>query len=57
MTALGILLMFTGAVLPFLIVIKVLKSTFFLNFLSYICLVTGLVIGYTVIAQYIGPRR
>lgn len=32
---LGLLLMLMGVILPFLMVIKVLESTFFLNFFSW----------------------
>ncbi len=40
------LLLVTGAALPFLILIKLLPSTFFLNFLAYGCSVLGLVLGF-----------
>jgi hypothetical protein len=43
--SLGILLMLLGIVLPFLMVIKVLESTFFLNFFSYGMSVAGLAFG------------
>lgn len=42
---LGLILVLTGAVLPFLMVIQVLKSTFFLNFFSYAASVSGLFLG------------
>lgn len=42
---LGITLMFLGIVLPFLMVIKVLESTFFLNFFAYGASVAGLALG------------
>lgn len=42
---LGIALMFLGIVLPFLMVIKVLESTFFLNFFAYGASVAGLALG------------
>ena len=42
---LGVLLMLLGIVLPFLMVIRVLESTFFLNFLSWGASVTGLAFG------------
>ena len=41
----GVLLMLLGIVLPFLMVIRVLESTFFLNFLSWGASVAGLAFG------------
>lgn len=43
--SLGILLMLLGIILPFLMVIKVLESTFFLNFFSWGASVAGLSFG------------
>jgi len=43
--ALGISLMLLGIILPFLMVIKVLESTFFLNFFAYGASVAGLALG------------
>lgn len=42
---LGVVLMLLGIALPFLIVIKVLESTFFLNFFSWGASVAGLAFG------------
>jgi len=42
---LGVLLMLLGIVLPFLMVIRVLESTFFLNFLAWGASVAGLAFG------------
>ena len=42
---LGITLMLLGIILPFLMVIEVLESTFFLNFFSYGVSVAGLALG------------
>jgi hypothetical protein len=41
----GVLLMLLGIILPFLMVIRVLESTFFLNFLSWGASVAGLAFG------------
>ena len=41
----GVLLMLLGIVLPFLMVIRVLESTFFLNFLSWGASVAGIAFG------------
>jgi hypothetical protein len=43
--SLGLFLMLLGVVLPFLMVIRVLESTFFLNFLSWGASVAGLAFG------------
>ena len=42
---LGVTLMLLGIVLPFLMVIQVLESTFFLNFFSWGASVAGLSLG------------
>lgn len=43
--AISVLLMVGGVVLPFLMVIHALESTFFLNFLAYGMSVLGLMLG------------
>jgi hypothetical protein len=43
--SLGIILMLLGIVLPFLMVIEVLESTFFLNFFAYGASVAGLALS------------
>ena len=50
--SLGILLMLLGIILPFLMVIKVLESTFFLNFFSWGVSVAGLGFGTIGFAMY-----
>jgi len=42
---LGLLFMLLGILLPFLMVIHVLESTFFLNFFSWALSVIGLALG------------
>jgi hypothetical protein len=42
---LGVILMLLGAVLPFLMVLHVLKSTFFLNFFAWGASVAGMFLG------------
>ena len=54
---LGILLMLVGIVLPFLMVIKVLESTFFLNFFSWGASVAGLALGTIGFAMYSQSRK
>jgi len=43
---LGAVLLFIGAALPFAMVIRILDSTFFLNFLSAISSVFGFIVGF-----------
>ncbi|HEX6036326.1 MAG TPA: hypothetical protein VFY83_17940 [Anaerolineales bacterium] len=43
--SLGVFLMLLGIVLPFLMVVRVLESTFFLNFFSWGASVAGLAFG------------
>lgn len=42
---LGLFLMLLGVILPFMMVIHVVESTFFLNFFSWGASVTGLALG------------
>ena len=57
MLGLGLSLMVLGIVLPFLIVIQVLESTFFLNFFSWGASVAGLALGMAGFAMYSRNRR
>jgi len=41
----GFILVVSGVVFPFLMVIHVLESTFFLNFFSYTASLVGLILG------------
>ena len=45
LVGLGLILMLLGIALPFLILVKVLESTFFLNFFAYGASVSGLFLG------------
>jgi uncharacterized membrane protein len=54
---LAFFMLLAGAVLPFLILIGVLDSTFPLNFFIYIVSVGGLFLGVLGIAQYVGKER
>ena len=53
----GFLLVLTGMVLPFLMVIKLVPSTFFLNFFSYGASFTGLVLGVIGASLYVRGSR
>ena len=50
----GMTLMLAGIVLPFLMVIHVLESTFFLNFFSWGASVAGLAFGTIGLPPYAG---
>ena len=54
---LGVLMMLLGILLPFLMVIQVLESTFFLNFFSWGLSVTGLALGTIGFAMYSRGRK
>lgn len=53
----GVTLMLTGVVLPFLMVIHVLESTFILNFFSWGASVAGLAFGTIGFALYAQRRK
>jgi len=53
----GLLLSLSGAVLPFLMVIHVVPSTFFLNFFSYGASLVGLFLGVIGASYYIKNNR
>ncbi len=50
-------LLLAGAIVPFLMVIQVLGSSFLLNFAVYIASVGGLFLGIIGIATYVGETR
>jgi hypothetical protein len=54
---LGVTLMLLGIALPFLMVIKVFESTFFLNFFSWGASVAGLAFGTIGFALYSKGRK
>jgi hypothetical protein len=53
----GFVLSLTGVILPFLIVIHVLPSTFFLNFFSYGASMLGLFLGIIGVSFYVRQNR
>ncbi len=57
MILLGFLLSLTGVILPFLMVIHVLESTFFLNFFSYGVSLIGLFLGVIGASQYVRKNK
>jgi len=50
-------LLLIGVALPFLMVMEQIDSTIALNFLSQVCSISGLIIGFIGIAQYVGSQR
>jgi hypothetical protein len=55
--SLGIMLMLFGVILPFLMVIHILESTFFLNFFAWGVSVAGLAFGTIGFAMYSKGRK
>lgn len=53
----GFILMLVGMILPFLMVLHVLESTFFLNFFAWGSSVAGLALGMIGVATYSRNRR
>ncbi len=53
----GFVMVLLGAILPFLMVMKILTSTFFLNFFSYTVSVAGLFMGIAGCAFYVRYHR
>jgi NADH:ubiquinone oxidoreductase subunit K len=53
----GIALMLLGVILPFLIVLQMIKSTFALNFLIFAMQVAGLFMGIIGVAFYAARRK
>jgi len=53
----GFFLVLLGAVLPFLILLQLVPSTFFLNFLAFGASVAGIFLGVIGVATYVGKTR
>jgi hypothetical protein len=53
----GLFLMLLGVILPFLMVIKVVPSTFFLNFFSWGASVSGLALGTIGVSFYMRKSK
>ncbi len=54
---LATLLLFVGAGLPFLMVVRVIEVTFFLAFVSYAATVSGAFLGYLGVLHYLRLPR
>lgn len=50
-------MMLVSVILPFLMVIQILRSTFFLNFLAYGLSVAGIFIGFIGMVSYVKIKR
>jgi len=57
MILIGFLLSVLGVVLPFLMLIQVVPSTFFLNFFSAGAMIVGLALGIIGSTQYVRRHR
>jgi hypothetical protein len=57
MILIGFFLMVLGVVFPFLMVLKVIESTFFLNFFSYGASLVGLFLGVIGSAFYLRQNK
>lgn len=55
--AIAVLLLLFGCVMPFLMVVNLVESTFLLNFLSFGASVLGLLLGTVGLAGYRGKQK
>ena len=53
----GFFLVLTGAVLPLLMVVHILESTFFLNFIAFASQVAGLFLGTIGMIYYVHQKK
>ena len=53
----GFVLVLAGAVLPFLMVLRVIEPSFLMSFVSYAASVGGVFLGVLGVAQYVGTHR
>ena len=57
MIIVGFVLLLAGAVLPLLMVVKIIPSTYFLNFLAFACSLAGMVLGFLGLFSAVKIRR
>jgi hypothetical protein len=55
--SLGLILLFLGFALPLLMIMRVIESTFFLNFFSWGASVSGLFLGFIGVATWTKVRK
>lgn len=53
----SVTMMILGVAIPFLIIIKVIESTMFLNFVAFISQALGFILGYVSLALYRGKEK
>jgi len=53
----GFFMVLAGVILPFLMVLRILESTFFLNFFSYTISTLGVFLGIIGAAMYVRENR
>ena len=53
----GLILSLLGVVLPFLMVVQAIPSTFFLNFFSFVASMSGLFLGIIGASRYVQGHR
>jgi len=53
----GFFLVLLGAVLPFLIILGIIESTLFINFVAFVVSVVGVFLGVIGVATYVGEER
>ena len=53
----GFILSVSGVVLPFLMLVHTIPSTFFLNFFSYLASFVGLILGVVGATMYVRTHR
>lgn len=55
--SLGLILLFTGWIIPLLIIMHIIPSTFFLNFVAWGASVSGLFLGFIGVATWTKMRK
>jgi hypothetical protein len=55
--SLGLILLFTGWIIPLLIIMHIIPSTFFLNFVAWGASVSGMFLGFIGVATWSKMRK
>jgi len=55
--SLGMILLLLGSIIPYLIVIHILPSTFTLNFFAWIATTSGMFVGYIGVATWVKMNK
>jgi len=55
--SLGMILLLLGSIVPYLIVIHILPSTFTLNFFAWIAATSGMFVGYIDVATWVKMNK